>query len=68
MKIANSITATNRIGSTIDFRTMAMIRNTRPIDTAETTAKSWSVIEIRSFVQGASPISMELSSYDFAIA
>ena len=62
IKIANSMIATSKIGSTTDRSTSAMIRNTKPMDTALTTAKSWSVIVIRSFVHGASPMSIEPSS------
>ena len=57
-KIANSMTATSMIGSDTDLNTTRMIRNINTIDTALTRLKSVSVIVIRSFVQGASPISI----------
>ena len=38
------------------------------IETALTTLKSLSVIVIRSFVQGASPMSIPVSSYFFTIS
>ena len=57
-KIANSITATSIIGKEIDLNTKSMITNIAIIEIALTRLKSVSVILIRSFVQGASPISI----------
>lgn len=62
MKMANSITATRRIGSEMDLNTKIIMMATRRIDTELTVLKSQFVILIRSFVQGASPISIPSSS------
>lgn len=67
MKIANSITATKIIGKDIDLNTHAIIKKIAPMDTVLTTLKSWFVIVIKSFVQGASPISIAFLSYFFII-
>ena len=63
MKMANSMTATKITGIEIDLNTNSMIKNTAPIEIALTTLKSLSVICIKSFVHGASPISMASGSY-----
>ena len=67
MKIANSITDTKIIGKDIDLNTHAIIKKIAPMDTVLTTLKSWFVIVIKSFVQGASPISIAFLSYFFMI-
>ena len=68
MKIANSIAATRTTGSEIDLNTKRIITTIAPIETALTRLKSVSVIVIRSFVQGASPITIDVESYFFAIS
>ena len=50
------------IGSTSERNTIAMITKIATIEIALTTLKSVSVIVIRSFVHGASPISIPFSS------
>ena len=64
----NSITATRINGKVILFSTSAMMIKIAAIETVLTTLKSSSVISIRSFVQGASPISIPAGSYFFKIA
>ena len=68
MKIANSMTATRITGSDMDLNTSAIMINMAIMETALTTLKSLSVIVIRSFVQGASPISIAEESYFFTIS
>ena len=63
IKMANSMTATRMIGSDTDLNTSAIITKIAPIDTMLTVLKSSSVISIRSFVHGASPINMAEESY-----
>ena len=60
--------ATRITGSDTDFRTKNMIKNIAIIETALTVLKSLSVIVIRSFVQGASPITIDVASYFLAIS
>jgi len=50
------------------FSTRAIIRKMAIRDTAVTTAKSWSVVSIMSFMQGASPMSIPPWSYFFRIS
>ena len=68
IKIANSIAATRIIGNETDLNTQKIIMKIATIDTALTVLKSLSVMVIKSFVHGASPITMEFWSYFFAIA
>ncbi len=63
IKIANSITDTRITGSDTDLNTNAIIRKIAPMDTTLTVLKSSSVISIKSFVHGASPISIADASY-----
>ena len=58
IKIANSMTDTRISGSEPDLNTNAMIMKIAMIEMALTTLKSLSVIVIRSFVHGASPINI----------
>ena len=67
MKMANSITDTRISGTVIDWKVSSIIRNTAIIEIMLTTLKSLSVIVIKSFVQGASPISMPLGAYSLRI-
>ena len=67
MKIAHSIRATSRNGREIDLKTNAIITAIMMIDTQLTTLKSWFAISTRSFVQGASPISIPFASYFLTI-
>ena len=64
----NSITATKITGRVILFSTSAMMTKIAMIEIAFTTLKSSSVVSIRSFVQGASPISIPVESYFFRIS
>ena len=66
--MASSITAISMKGRDMLFSTIAIIMNIAAMDTAFTTLKSWSVVSIMSFMQGASPISMPLGSYRLSIA
>ena len=61
--MANSITATSISGSETDLKVTRMIRKIAAIEIISTTLKSLSVTSIRSFVQGASPISIAELSY-----
>ena len=63
IKMANSMTDTRIIGNEIDLNTNAMIMKIAPMEIILTFLKSTAVISIRSFVQGASPISIAESSY-----
>ena len=65
MKMATSITEISRMGRVTLFATKKMIRKTSAMEMAFTTVKSWPVVSIRSFMQGASPISMPPLSYFF---
>ena len=67
INMANSITDTSITGRETDFNTIAIIKKIKIMDTALTVLKSWSVIVIKSWVQGASPISIMDSSYPFII-
>ena len=49
------------------FSTRAIIRKIAAIDIIFTTLKSWSVVSIISFIQGASPMSIPFLSYFFRI-
>ena len=60
-KIANSMTATKITGNEMDLNTKIMIKKIAPMETILTRLKSSSVILIKSFVQGASPINIALS-------
>ena len=66
--MASSIIATSRIGRENDLSTNAMITKIAAMEIALTTLKSRSVQLIKSFVQGASPMSMPPSSYFLRIA
>ena len=68
MNTASSMTAISTKGSDRLFSTSAMITKMATMDTALTTWKSWPVVSIISFMQGASPISMPVSSYFFKMA
>ena len=61
--IASSITDTSIIGSDTERNVSAMIMNIAAIESMLTTLKSWFVISIKSLVAGASPMSIESSSY-----
>ena len=45
-----------------------MMMKMATMDTALTTLKSWSVVSIMSFMQGASPMSMPVASYCLMMA
>ena len=68
MNTASSITVISTKGRDRLFSTSAMITKMATMDTALTTWKSWPVVSIMSFMQGASPISMPVSSYFFSMA
>ena len=56
--VTTTTTSAEGATSVADRNTSAIIRNTATMEITLTTVKSWSVQEIRSLVQGASPISI----------
>ena len=68
MKIASSMTAIRMKGREKLPSTSVMMRKMAAMEMALTTLKSWSVVSIMSFMQGASPMSIPPSSYFFRMA
>ena len=68
MKIASSMTATRMMGRVMLFSTRAMMTKMAMMEIMLTTWKSWPVVSIMSFMQGASPMSIPLGSCSFKIA
>ena len=61
-KIANSITVTRIAGSEIDLNTIITITKIASMDTVFTVTRSTLVVSSRSFIRGASPITIPVGS------
>ena len=62
IKIANSITVTRMAGREIDLNTIITITKIASMDTVFTVTRSTLVVSSRSFISGASPMTIPVGS------